>query len=532
VVGDPPPTHEEVRAAEVISALCLATDLGMGLPFEHGLHSTLVAMRLAERLGVDSETAYDTYYGCLLMYAGCTADADVAAAFFEDDALPQHFAPVMFGSRFEIMGGIVRALAYPRDSVPARAAQVARRLPRAVSGHKQHLAAACEVAQMLTDRLGLPASVRALFGFLTERWDGKGEPAGIKGEEIPLALRITHVARDATFQWTLGGDERAARVVRERAGHAFDPEIATCLADAAAEILALDVDAPSWEATCNCEPGRPLLLRGGAIDDALSAMGDFADLLSPYFVGHSAGVARLAVEAGARCGLGSDELRGLRRAALIHDVGRVGVSVRIWQKPGPLTADEWERVRLHAYHTERIIRQSPFLSALEPVATTHHERLDGSGYHRGLTGASLTPAARLLAAADAYHAMTEPRPHRDPLTASEAAAELADEGRAGRLDPDAVGAVLDAAGHQVPRIERPAGLTDREAEVVGLLARGLQTKQIAHQLGISAKTADRHIQNAYAKIGVSTRAAAGLFAMQHGLGTWGELPIARHPRSS
>jgi HD-GYP domain-containing protein (c-di-GMP phosphodiesterase class II) len=532
VVGDSPPTHEEVRAAEVISALCLATDLGMGLPFEHGLHSTLVAMRLAARLGVDVRTAFDTYYGCLLMYAGCTADADVAAAFFADGALPEHFAPVMFGSRFEIMGGIVRALAYPRDSVPARAAQVARRLPRAVSGHKQHLVAACEVAQMLTDRLGLPASIRALFGSLTERWDGKGEPAGLKGEAIPLALRITHVARDATFQWTLGGEERAARVVRERAGHAFDPQIAACLADHAAEILALDADTPAWEATRACEPGRPLFLRGSAIDDALSAMGDFADLLSPYLVGHSGGVARLALEAGERCGLGIEELQNLRRAACVHDVGRVGVSVRIWQKPGPLTADEWERVRLHAYHTERIIRQSPFLSALEPVATTHHERLDGSGYHRGLTAASLTPAARLLAAADAYHAMTEPRPHREALTAVGAAAELADEARSGRLDPDAVGAVLDAAGQQAPRIQRPAGLTDREAEVVALLARGLQTKQIALELGISAKTADRHIQNAYGKMGVSTRAAAALFAMQHGLGTWGELPIARPARRS
>ena len=526
MVGEPPSTREEVRAAEVISALCLATDLGMGLPFEHGLHSTLIAMRLVDRLGVDAETAHDTYYGCLLMYAGCTADAEVAAGFFEDGALAEHFAPVMFGSRHEIMGGIVRALAYPRDSLPARAAQVARRLPRAVSGHKRHLVAACEVARMLTDRLGLPSSVRTLFGSLTERWDGKGEPAGVKGDAIPLPLRIAHVARDAAFQWTLGGDELAARVVRERAGHAFDPEIARRFADDAAEILARDLDTPAWQATLDSEPGRHLRLHDAAIDLALAAMGDFADLLSPYLVGHSAGVAQLAGEAGERCGFSADELRSLRRAALVHDVGRVAVPVRIWQKPGPLTPDEWERVRLHAYHTERILRQSSFLAALAPVATTHHERLDGSGYHRGLTAASLTPPARLLAAADVYHAMAEPRPHRAPLTAVQAAAALADEARSGRLDPDAVGAVLDAAGQQVPRLERPAGLTEREAEVIALLARGLQTKQIARQLGISPKTADRHIQNAYGKIGVSTRAAAALFAMQHGLGAWGELPIA------
>jgi DNA-binding NarL/FixJ family response regulator len=166
------------------------------------------------------------------------------------------------------------------------------------------------------------------------------------------------------------------------------------------------------------------------------------------------------------------------------------------------------------------------------VASAHHERIDGSGYHRGAAGASLTPPARLLAAADAYHAMTEPRPHRRPMPASVAAEALGREADAGRLDTDAVTAVLEAAGQRVPRFARPAGLTEREAEVVGLLARGLQTKQIARALGISAKTADRHVQNAYGKIGVSTRAAAALFAMQHGLTDWGELPMARTRRDS
>jgi HD-GYP domain-containing protein (c-di-GMP phosphodiesterase class II) len=217
----------------------------------------------------------------------------------------------------------------------------------------------------------------------------------------------------------------------------------------------------------------------------------------------------------------------IRRAAYVHDVGRVAVPVAIWQKPGPLTPDEWERVRLHAYHSERVLARSPFLAALSPVATSHHERLDGSGYHRGTTAPGLRLPARLLAAADAYHAMTEPRPHREPLAPEEAAETLSQEARDGRLDADAVVAVIEAAGHPTPRIERPARLTEREAEVVGLLARGLQTKQVARALGISVKTADRHIQNAYGKIGVSTRAAATLFAAQHGLAGWGELPIAR-----
>jgi len=182
---------------------------------------------------------------------------------------------------------------------------------------------------------------------------------------------------------------------------------------------------------------------------------------------------------------------------------------------------------LHAYCTERVLARVPFLTAPVGLAAAHHERLDGSGYHRGTTAAGLAPAARLLAAADAYHAMTERRPHREALPAEHAAETLAKEAREGHLDADAVAAVLGAAGQPAPRFSRPAGLTEREAEVIALVARGLQTKQVARALGISVKTADRHIQNVYGKIGVSTRAAAAVFAMEHGLVAWGELPMSR-----
>ena len=174
-------------------------------------------------------------------------------------------------------------------------------------------------------------------------------------------------------------------------------------------------------------------------------------------------------------------------------------------------------MRLHPYQTERILHRSPFLAVLAGVAGAHHERCDGSGYHRGTAAPGLTASARLLAAADAYQTKIEPRPHREPLTPEQAAETLTREVHVGRLDAVAVRAVVEAAGQRAPRIERPAGLTQRETEVIRLLARGLQTKQIARVLGISVKTADNHIQNAYSKIGVSTRAAAAVFAMQHGL---------------
>jgi HD-GYP domain-containing protein (c-di-GMP phosphodiesterase class II) len=526
-VPDDSPDAGSVRVAEVIAALSLATDLGIGVPLEYGLQSTLFAMRLADRLGVDSKTASQTYYTCLLFYVGCTANADVAAELFgADDALTTYAAPARFGSRPEMVAGFLRAIAPPEGSPLVRARQLAHGLPRAALVFKEHLASFCEVAEMLTDRLGVPGSVGALFGHVSERWDGKGQPGRAKQDQIPLPVRIVHVARDAAFQRMLGGDEFAARVIRERAGHAFDPAIATLLVDEAAEILALEASASAWEETLLREPRPHLTLEGEAIERALAAMGDFTDLASPYLVGHSAAVAALAAAAAELSRLGPDDVMLVRRAGLVHDLGRVAVPVRIWQKRGPLTADEWERVRLHPYFTERVLTHSSFLSELAPVASCHHERLDGSGYHRGLSAATLTQPARVLAAADAYHAMTEPRPHRAPLSPAQAAETLGEECRAGRFDAEAVAAVLEAAGQPVPRIERPAGLTEREAEVIALLARGLQTKQIAGALGISVKTADRHIEHAYRKIGVSTRAAAALFAMEHGLATLGELPIA------
>jgi HD-GYP domain-containing protein (c-di-GMP phosphodiesterase class II) len=530
---DVPPGEERVRAAEMIAALSLATDLGIGVPLEHGLHSTLFAVRLSDRLGVDANTTSDAYYACLLFYVGCTATAGLARDIFGDEeALTRYGTPTRFGTRVEMIAGMLRAVSPPGGALPVRALQIARGVPKLAREFKGVIATICEVGTMLADRLGLSASVSGSFAHVGERWDGKGEPGRARREDIPLPVRIVHVARDAAFQRMLGGPEFAARVVAERAGGAFDPAIATRLAAYAQEILALDDDTSAWKETLACEPTPQLILEGEAIDRALAAMGDFADLISPYLVGHSGGVAEVAAAAAELGGFDPADVTSIRRGALVHDLGRVAVPVRIWERHAPLSPDDRERVRLHAYHSERILTRSPFLANLAPVATFHHERLDGSGYHRGTTAAALTLPARLLAAADAFHAMTEPRPHREALSPPHAAEVLGREVRGGRLDADAVTAVLEASGQPVPRIERPAGLTEREAEVLGLLARGLLTKQIARSLGISPKTADRHIQNVYGKIGVSTRGAATLFAMEHGLVGWGELPISRPARRS
>ena len=507
---------ERVRAAEVTGALSLATDLGMGLPFEHGLQSTIFAARLGEHLGLDVETRRQAYYACLLFHSGCTTDAELGAEIF-GGSMTRHHLPVMYGSQRESTLGVLRALPPPGSSPPRAAVEIARRAPRAVRELRPHITAACEVAEMLAERVGLSAPLSSLFAHVTERWDGNGPLKRAAHDEISLPMRVIHVAQDAAIQRALGGVERAASVVREHGGRALDPEIAAVLADNAAEILALDPETSAWGEALAAEPAAWLSLEGDEIDRALAAIGDFADLASPYLAGHSAGVAGLAEATARRCRFDDEAVAAVRRAASVHDIGRVATPVSVWHRPGPLSPDDWEQVRLHAYHSERVLLRSSALAPLAPIAGAHHERLDGSGYHRGTPAAGQPPAARLLAAVDAYHAMTEPRPHRKAMPAAQAAETLADQCRAGCLDADLGAAVLETAGQPAGRIERPAGLTEREAEVVGLLARGLQTKQIAATLGIAPKTADHHIQNAYAKIGVSTRAAATLFAMEHGL---------------
>ena len=518
---------ERVRGAEVVATLCLATDLGMGFPFEHGLQTTVIASRLARRLGVDREIESRTYYVSLLSHAGCTTDAHVSAEVF-GSPLVDNLHPVIYGSQREIFSGLLRALPDGGRSGVARGLQAVRRLPRAAREQRPHLAAMCEVIQRLGSGLGLDREVTDPLAHFVERWDGKGALRRSKGTEVPLPVRITIVAVDAALQRMLSGPEEAARTVRERGGGAFDPEVADCLADHAEEILAED-EGSAWDEVLAREPGSPLFLEGIQIDRALVAMAGFTDLVSPYFSGHSTGVAELAATAAERCRLEHDQVLAVRRAGLLHDLGRVAVHPRVWAKAGPLSADEWESVRLHPYHTERVLSRSDFFAAHAPIAASHHERLDGSGYPRGVSGAELGLPARVLAAADAYHAMCEPRAYREPLSPESAAEKLGREVSEGKLDADAVGAVIEAAGQPVPRLERPAGLSEREAEVLALLARGLLTKQVASELGISSKTADTHVQHTYRKLGVSTRAGATLFAIEHGIVAWTDLPRAAAP---
>jgi HD-GYP domain-containing protein (c-di-GMP phosphodiesterase class II) len=515
VAGEHDRAH--VRLAELVAALSLGIDLGFGQPMEHVLRQCLIALRLAECAGLDERERGTVYYTALLLSVGCHSDAHEQAKWFGDDI-------ALKAGKYDHELGSLRARAAGLRMLGAGNPPLHRfrvGLEFALSGHRdvdgmidQH----ARLARALGEQLGLSADVLDALGGAYEQWDGRGWPGGLKGEAVPVASRIAQLAEFVEVAHRVGGIEAATALARKRAGGQFDPALSELLCARAGEILGGLDSVDSFKAVIEAEPALAVVLSGERFDAALLAIANFVDLKSPYTLGHSRAVADLTAAAAAQLGLPAGEARSLRRAGLVHDFGRLGVSNSIWDKPGPLGAGEWERVRLHPYLTERMLSGSQALAPLGRIAVQHRERLDGSGYPRGLSGAAISRDARILGAADAYQAMREPRPHRPARPAAEAAAELRAGVRSGRLDPEAVEAVLSAAGHRVRRRrEGPAGLTGREVEVLRLLAQGLSNKEIAQRLVISPKTAGNHIEHIYAKIDASSRATASLFAMQHGL---------------
>jgi HD-GYP domain-containing protein (c-di-GMP phosphodiesterase class II) len=382
------------------------------------------------------------------------------------------------------------------------------------------MTAHCQVAAAIARRLGLGGDVQQPLLHVFSRWDGKGIPKSARGEQLPLAIRLVHIASIVEVYHRNAGVDAAVGVARDRAGGQFDPRLVEAFTDCAGDLLDGLAEDSSWDAVIAAEPGLARPLSDDELEVALEAVADFADLKSPWFTGHSRGVARLAAGAARAAGLPEDSVRDVRRAALVHDLGRSGVPNTIWDKPGPLSNAERERVRLHPYYTERMLARPEALAGLAAIAACHHERLDGSGYHRRLPGSALSPEARILAAADSYQAMTEARPHRPALDPEQAAGELRADVRASRLDADAAAEVLAAAGHaRTSKRERarPGGLTARELEALVLVARGASSREVGESLGIAEKTARNHTERIYSKLGVSTRAEVSLYAMRHGL---------------
>ncbi len=380
-------------------------------------------------------------------------------------------------------------------------------------------AARCEVAVHLAGRLGLSPGVRLGVTQTLERWDGKGAPAGLAGEAISLPARLVQFAHDVEIFERVGGHQAAEAAVRKRRGAGFDPSIADAFLREGVDLMGALRESSAWETTLALEPAPLKTLPEGELDSVAGTLADFVDLKSPYLHGHSSAVSRLAEQAARVLGRDFPDRTRLRQAGLLHDLGRTGVPNGIWQKPGPLSASEFEHVRLHAYYSERILSRAGALASVAALAGSHHERLDGSGYHRSSSAAQLAMPARILAAADVYQALTQARPHRPAFSADQAAREIGSEVAAGRLDRQAVNAVLEAAGQRrlARRQEWPAGLSEREVEVLRLLCQGKSNREMARALSIAEKTIGHHVEHIYNKIGRSTRAGAALFAMEHDL---------------
>ena len=505
----------EVRLAELVAALSLGVDLGFGQPMEHVLRECIIALRLADRIGLEEDERSTVYYTALLVNVGCHSDAHEQAKWFGDDI-------ALKSGKYDESG--LRAAATMLSLVgsgnpPLHRVRVGVEL--AISGRRDFdgmIARHSALARALAERLGLSGPVQDAVGASYEYWNGKGWPGGLAGDRIPVAARLAQFAEYVEVAHRLGGYEAAVALADRRAGTQFDPALSAALRADPEGVLGEVDSAYTWSAVIDAEPALRVTLSGESFERALLAIADFVDLKSPYTLGHARAVSELAAATAEQLGLPEDEARLLLRAGLVHDLGRLGVSNAIWDKPGPLGAGEWERVRLHPYLTERMLHQSEALAPLGAVAVQHRERLDGSGYPKGLSGGAISRPARILGAVDAYRSMREPRPHRPPLSPEDAAAELQADVRSGKLDAEAVAAVLVAAGHPVGRRrEWPAGLTTREVDVLRLVARGLSSKQIAAELVITPKTARNHIEHIYTKIDASSRVAASLFATEHGL---------------
>ena len=513
------PPEEGVRLAELLGVLSLGADLGLGQPMEHVLRQTLIALHLADRAGLDESDQLVVFYASLVAWVGCHVDAYEQAKWLGDDlALKSDFRQVDFSGRTAQMIFIVRHLGAGEPVLKRTALGVDFALGGGMRAAKDMIRNHWLAADDLAERLGLGAPVRDSVEQTFERWDGAGVPKGAKGADILTSAQLVNLADVVEVFHRVGGIDSAIAVARQRSGTQFAPELVDLFCQEAAQVFSAVAASTGWDAVMAAEPAAGVRLSGAELVTALEAIADFVDVKSPFTIGHSRAVADLAEAAACHCGLPAAEVQTIRKAGLVHDLGRLGIPNTIWDKEGELTEAEAERVRMHPYLTERMLTFSGALAPLGAIAVQHHERLDGSGYPRGLVGDTLGPAGRILAAADTYHAWLEPRPHRPAGNADEVATSLRSEVRAGRLDGGAVEAVLRAAGHRA-RVRKawPSGLTEREVQVLRLVARGLSNRQIADELVISRKTVEGHVEHIYTKIGVSNRALASLFASSHGL---------------
>ena len=511
-------TDQGIRQAGFFMALAYATDLAIGHSRDFALRSCVLAMRLANAAGLNTADQRNVYDQALLRYIGCNADSHAMVELFGDEiAFRRDIVLRDMGNRAELAGVIARAVERTLGgSGAALTHAIEQALTESLPAGIPILAGHCEVARRIGERLGLSAAACDNLGQLYERWDGHGLPRGLQGEAVGVAVRIVTLAQDAVVLAEAHGFDTMHETVASRRGGVYDPQFCDLFVERAKPLIEGLAGASDHKAILALEPEPWRVMSDTELEEAFVALADMVDMRMPCTLGHSRAVADLCVAAGQGMGLPADDIGTLRLAGLAHDVGELSLPVAIWMKAGPLGTLETDTARLHPYHGERVLSAlGESGTAVAALVSRHHERLDGSGYHRGIRGQGLGMAARLIAAAEAFQTARESRPHRAAIGATAAAARLRAMAKAGQLDGVAVEAVLAAAGVAT---RRPAAdsLTRREIEVLRLIAGGKSVKVAAQSLGITPKTASNHIQNLYSKIGVQSRAAAALYAVERG----------------
>jgi HD-GYP domain-containing protein (c-di-GMP phosphodiesterase class II) len=522
----PPPGY--LRTADLMAALSLASDLAVGLPAEHAVRSCYIALHVADQMQLPAEQRVDVYYAELLMDAGCTAwTSQLAGVILSDEIAARREFVFQRNARDP-----VEVFGWMRDHV-ASGASVPRRvrygLQFALQGRefvREGFRNTCEVAQRFAARLGMSEAVQDALLSVFEQWDGGG-PGGRRGDAIPLTSRIVYASSFFEALHQFGGPDAALELARRKRGTAFDPAVVDAfLAVTRRPGFWAELEQESlWAQVMALEPTSPRqFLPAEQLEEVALAFADFADLKSPFTAGHSRRVGDLAQSIARRLGLANGQVSTIRQAALMHDVGLAAVPSYTLDRPrGKLSQSEQEMLRLHPYHAERIFARVPALGPLVPLVASHHERMDGHGYYRGLSGEQIPVGARIISVADGFDELTHETPDREAVDVTVALIRLQDDAGGGGLWPEAVSALqqeLGAAGPPQARRKsaaQPAGLTEREVEILRMLARGMSRRQIADELVISQHTVRHHLEHIYAKVGVGTRVAAALFAVEHDL---------------
>jgi HD-GYP domain-containing protein (c-di-GMP phosphodiesterase class II) len=502
-------THPTI---ECLSALSVILDLANGLEEDKSLLTATFALALAQEAGCTAEEQAAAFFAALLRHLGCTAYASVESTLATDDISLRSRLNHVDPSR---VGDVLSAVSHANPRLVDRGLSVLRLATQSRTLRNEWTSEACGAARVLSEQLRLGPRVSLALDEVYERWDGAGSPKGLGGEALSRVGRVAQVAHVAAVFWLAGGLELARDTLRARAGTLLDPRLTE---RALEQVHQLDEDDFLHTRLDAVSRLPEALALDTSIEAIAEAFGDFADLQTPFTRGHSRAVARVADAAAAHLGLPAAERQELKLAAHLHDIGQVAVATSVWTRPRSFRPTERERARSHVYFTERVLASAAPLARVAKIAGAHHERLDGTGYHRGLKQSALVRPARLLAVADAACGMQEARPHRAALSRDAAAKLLREQVKEGALDEDCVGAVLAALGERRSAAAASApALTARELDVLRLLATGKTNKEIAQQLAISGRTVQHHTIHIYEKLGVDTRAAAALLAVRHGL---------------